>query len=197
MKFIRCLLIVCFVLFPVGESSALGVKGKGGFLKKLLLEPSFFSSVFKDKVADLSFGFDLQLLSLEIMQGLGLAVAYRYQVAPAYHEEYHARIDQWRMNRALNPGDIIQDALNLPIQFQVDRGQEIVFVRFFPTKNEAYKASPYQLQQVPINAKRVLQYLSPGDLVAIPAKLNLLVQAQVAQKFGGLLKAKIGSHLMF
>ena len=188
------LYILFWIALAAPVRSDMGVKGS--WIQRLILEPGFQNSNTVDKVADLSFGFDLQFLNWRILQGLGIAAGYRYQVAPAYQKQHHSRIDHWRLNMNLSPGDLVADALDLPIRFRIGKDREILFIRFFPTKKEAHLATPYHLGQVPISAKRAREYLNPGDLVIMPARLNLMVSAQLGKRVG-LLKAKVGSHLMF
>ena len=111
------------------------------FIQNVLLSPDLTVGAEKENVADLSYGLGVQVPNLQVFEGLGMAAGYSGAVAPAYHEDYYARLDTWKLNVNLTPGNVIQEALSLPIRFGMTRGQEIVFVRFFPSRKEAALAN--------------------------------------------------------
>ena len=165
------------------------------FIQNVLLSPDLTVGAEKENVADLSYGLGVQVPSLQVFEGLGMAAGYSAAVAPAYHDDYYARLDTWKLNVNLTPGNVILDALNLPIRFGVTRGQEIVFVRFFPNRKEAALATPRHLMHLPLSAKRALEHMEPGDLVSIPARLSMVGHLVASNRFS-LLKASVGTHLL-
>ena len=48
----------------------------------------------KEEINDLKIGFDLKLLDLDFLEGLGLSVKYAYEVEPGFSSKYQLRVDQ-------------------------------------------------------------------------------------------------------
>jgi hypothetical protein len=141
------------------------------------LKPSEINERIREEVADLDVRFNVDLLDVDLFEGLGISSRYRYEVEPSYIANYHTRVDKWEIKVDLSPGDIIKDALDLPIYLNIKRDSSIYFVRQFPTKKEALLAKPYLLNKMPVNSQRALKHLQPGDFVSIPAQMSVAVGA--------------------
>ncbi|CBW27363.1 putative exported protein [Halobacteriovorax marinus SJ] len=138
-----------------------------------VLKPSNIQERVKEEVADLDISFRLELFDVDLFEGLGISSRYRYEVEPSYIANYFTRVDRWEVKTDIRAGDIIKDSLDTPIYLNIDRDQSIYFVRQFKSKWEATKALPYLLNRLPINAKRALDYLAPGDFVSIPSDMTI------------------------
>lgn len=141
------------------------------------LKPSEINERVREEIADLDVRFNVDLLDVDLFEGLGISSRYRYEVEPSYIANYHTRVDKWEIKANLSPGDIIKDALDLPIYLNINRDSSVYFVRQFPTKKGALTAKPYLLNRMPVNAERALKYLEPGDFVSIPAQMSVAVGA--------------------
>ncbi|PCJ21552.1 MAG: hypothetical protein COB02_02850 [Candidatus Cloacimonadota bacterium] len=147
------------------------------------LEPAKIKQKIKEEVASLDIGFDVKLLDLKAFEALGISSKYKYEVEPSYQDNYYTRIDKWNLNFSLRPGNFVKD-LDLPISLNIDSGSEILFVRQFKSQKEALLAKPYTPKKIPFKAKWALKNLNVGDFVAIPAKLNIAINASVGSNSG-------------
>ncbi|MCJ8347117.1 hypothetical protein MJH12_16365, partial [bacterium] len=150
---------------------------------KDFLEKAEIQEKIKEEIASLDIGFDVKLLDLQVSEGLGISYKYKYEVEPSYQDNYYTRIDKWNLNLSLSPGNFVKD-YDLPISLNIDSGSEILFVRQFRNKKEALLAKPYTPKHIPFKAKWALQNLKVGDYVAIPAKLNIAINASIEAKEG-------------
>lgn len=143
----------------------------------------------KDKIADADINITAKLLDLDIVDGLNLAVKYRYELEPSYSSEgLYTRTDKYIVNLDLASGDLLNvtgdNGLSdqFPIGFSIKKGAEILFARQFDNQSKAAFALPYSLLQLPTTAKNALARLNPGDFVSIKTNLNLAVSGQLLSK---------------
>ena len=186
-------LALASILLPSSFLQAGPVAEKWSELKNSL-EPAKIEQKIKDKITSLDIGFDLDLIDLDLFDGAGLAAKYRYEVEPGYHGDWYTRVDKWKVRAKLSPGDFLSEH-DLPIGFLVENNAEFVFVRQFKSQKEALTARPYHPGRTPVNAERALEKLNPGDFVAIPARLNLLISANLGAQ-SGVFHAGLGTHYL-
>ncbi len=145
-----------------------------------LMEKYLDKAKLKEQIAkeitNLDLHFDMNLGSIDIIDGINIAGKYRYQVEPSYQNNYHTRIDKWDINTGINPGTLLKGIVDLPINFSISRNNSFFFVRQFKSKVQAMDAIPYSLHKLPLNSGRALK-LNIGDFAAIPANLNLAFSA--------------------
>ena len=127
-----------------------------------------------NEIADIDIRFNLKLFDLDLYEGVGIGSRYRYEVEPSYVDNYYTRVDTWRLNANVRPGDMISKD-SLPFGLNIEKGQEVHFIRQFKSKKRALKAVPYNFKHFPYNSERIIEKLHPGDFVAIPAHLNLVI----------------------
>lgn len=127
-----------------------------------------------DKIADVDVKFSLKLFNLDLYEGVGISSKYRYEVEPSYVDNYYTRVDTWNLNSNIRPGDILSEE-PLPFGLSMEKGEEVHFVRQFKSKSKALKALPYNFKHFPYNSEQIISKLNPGDFVAIPAHLNLVI----------------------
>jgi len=143
-------------------------------------QDALISKVY-DEVADFKIGFTAKLFDLSIVDGVKASLAYTYQLEPSYNAGYYSRIDSWKLKEDIRPGDIIQNALKskLPVFLNISNGNEVIFIRHYKDKLKAATAIPYTPIHLPLTASLARSNLNPGDFVAIPAEMNLIVGADV------------------
>jgi len=129
----------------------------------------------KEVIANQDINFNVNLGDIDLIEGVNIAGNYRYNVESSYISKYYTRIDKWDLRAGINAGEVIKDYLDLPFSFSINRDKSIYFVRQFPSKLDAMKAIPYTPAKLPITANRALQALNPGDMVSMPANLNVAV----------------------
>jgi hypothetical protein len=144
------------------------------------LTPSAVASSLRNRIASLDIRLGVDLLEGELLEGVNAAVRYRYQVEPSYKGDYHLRMDRWIMQADVNPGDLLGDYDLSPVGLNLQKGAEILFVRSFRKKSEAFKALPYTPAQIPFTANRIIDKLEVGDFVSMTSDLNLVVSASTA-----------------
>jgi hypothetical protein len=149
----------------------------------------------KEEIAEMDVSASVRLLDLDVAEGVGISSKYKYEVEPSYMAKHHTRIDRWKLNTNIRPGDILKDHIELPVYLNIDKGAEINFVRQFPSKKEALKAIPYSLNKLPTNAKRALK-LNVGDFVSIPTNMSVAVGASIANA-ADILRANAGAYVVF
>lgn len=130
-----------------------------------------------EKLASLDVHFNGDIFDLDIIDGINLSTKYRYEVEDSYQAQFYSRIDKWDLNFTIKPMDIVSDTISSPLSFQVNRKTSVLFVRQFPSKKEALTAIPYSFNKLPIKAQDALTKLNTGDLVIIPAQMNILLEA--------------------
>lgn len=147
-------------------------------ISDLLDKEEFDKQKIKEKVEKellkLDIGFNVDLASIDLIDGINLSSKYRYNVEPSYQDKYFTRVDKWDLNGSINAGTLLKDHLDLPFSFTVSRNSSFVFVRQFQSKVKAMDAIPYTPAKLPLSANRALKLMA-GDFVSIPANLNLAV----------------------
>ena len=143
-----------------------------------LLEKKTFATKIRDEVAALDIKASIKLLDVDLADGINLSSKYKYEVETSYQDQFFTRIDKWDVNAGINVGDLINNFVELPFSFSVNRNTSFLFVRQFKSKKEAIKAIPYTPKRLPLNADLVLKNLDAGDFVSMPANLNIAVEAR-------------------
>lgn len=133
----------------------------------------------RNRIASLDFGHTFNIADAEIFEGVTAALKYRYQVEPSYKGDYHLRMDRWILDLDVGPGDELADFGNAAIGLNLKKGTDIVFVRPFKDKAEAFKATPYGLDHLPFTTKRLVDKLAVGDFAAFTSQLNLVVEPSI------------------
>jgi hypothetical protein len=193
-SFLRFFFLTCFISLSIFGNSPEG-ETTWGQVRRNLLKPSVLKNIIKEKVADLHVGLDLKFLSLSAFEGIGLAARYRYEFEPSYQEGFFQRVDHWKLRTSLLPGSLLQNVFNFPLAFHLEGERELLYIRQFKSHEEALKAKPYHLRQLPFTAKKALENLNPGDFVLIPCRLNLMVEAR-AGVGAGLLSSEVSTHYL-
>jgi hypothetical protein len=178
---------ICLILVLSANTYAGGIKD--------FLKPEKVIGEIKEEVAEMDISLDAKLLDLELAKGVGLSSKYKYEVEPSYKAKYFTRVDSWKLNVDLKPGDIIRDSIDLPIFLNISRGKEIKFIRQFPSKKKALTRIPYTLLNTPLNAKKALD-LEVGDFVSIPSRLNIAMGVNLSQSAGAF-RAGAQYYVMF
>ena len=137
----------------------------------------------KSLSADLNISLDL--LDLDLYEGIGISSKYKYQVERSERPNMHTRIDRYQFKLNVRPGSIIREALDLPINVGINRGSEVCFVRHFTEKKAALQAIPYTPRNLPLNAERALEHLIPGDYVALPVNLTVSQGTGLSSEYAG------------
>ena len=141
------------------------------------LKPAHINERAKEEFADLDVHFNVDLLDIDLFEGVGISSRYRYEVEPSYQANYFTRVDKWEMKTNLSPGDLIKDSVDFPIFLNINKDSSVYFVRQFKSKAKALTALPYSFNKLPITADRALEKLIPGDFVSIPADMSVTVGA--------------------
>lgn len=129
----------------------------------------------KDILAKLDLSATLDLLDLELADGLSGLFGYQGKVEPAYRGSLFTRMDRWRLQTTLSVGDFVDP--DTPIFVDIEHGAEIHFIRQFATQKEALTAPVrFDVSRLPVNAERAWK-LPEGEVVILPARMNI---------FGGL-----------
>ncbi len=131
----------------------------------------------RETIADQDVNFNVDLGSIDLIDGINLSNEYRYGVEASYINKYYTRIDKWDLKAAVNVGEVVKDLVDIPFSFSINKSSSFFFVRQFPKKLDAMKAIPYAPNKLPLNAKLALKNLSPGDFVSMPANLSVAVSA--------------------
>ena len=165
----------------IGFSFALALSSANAFalesrMDHLEKESNFTQKIY-DKLASLDIHFNGDIFDLDIIDGINLSTKYRYEVEDSYKAQFFSRIDKWDLNFTVEPMDIISDNISSPVSFKLNRKTSVLFVRQFPSKKEALTAIPYSFNKLPIKAEDALTKLNTGDLVIIPAQMNILLEA--------------------
>lgn len=169
---------------------------------KDILDPVNLEERLLDEVAVRDIGVDLNLVDLEVFDGINTSLKYRYEVEPSYQEGYYTKIDRWTVKTQIRPGDIL--GLSTPLYLNIDRGTEIIFARqikavqnkrFLPQREALKTVKPYTLKNLPVTAQRAVDHLKPGDYVSFQAQLNLVVGARTMIS-SGFLPASADTHYL-
>ncbi|WP_127714542.1 hypothetical protein [Halobacteriovorax sp. HLS] len=153
----------------------LSISAQAGFFD--FLKPAEINERVREEIADLDIHFNVDLLDVDLFEGVGISSRYRYEVEPSYMANHFTRVDKWEIKADIRPGDIIKDAIDSPIYLNIDKNSSIYFVRQFESKKDAITAIPYSFNKLPINADRAIEKLQPGDFVSIPANMSVTVGA--------------------
>ena len=184
MRFLFFFILALTLLAP---SSHAGIKD--------WLSPAKLKEEIKREIAELDIKFKVDLVDLNLAEGIGISSRYRYEVEPSYMDGWYNRMDKWILKANLNPGDLLSDVVDLPISINIENGTEIIFVRQFKSKKKALTALPYTFARLPLKAKWARKNLKPGDFVSIPTRLNIVVGAGLSFT-EGVFGAGINSHYL-
>jgi len=183
MRFLSVLLLT--LSFFISNSSA-GIKD--------WLDPANLKEEIKKEIAELDIGFKVDLVDLNLAEGIGISTRYRYEVEPSYMDGWYSRMDKWTLKAGLRPGDFLDD-VDLPISLNIENGVDVVFVRQFKTRKKAMTALPYTFARLPLKAKWARKNLSPGDFVSLPTRLNIVVSAGMSFS-EGIVGAGVNTHYL-
>ena len=142
------------------------------------LEKKDIQGKFQKEIANLDIDFTADLVDLDLVSGLNLSAKYKYDVEASYQDQYYTRVDKWDLKTSVNVGDIVDNFVELPFSFSMNRENSVFFVRQFKQKKEAIKALPYTPKKLPLTAELALKNLEAGDFVSIPANLNIAIEAR-------------------
>lgn len=149
------------------------------------LEPTKVQERVRQEFADLDINFNIDLLDVDLFEGLGLSSRYRYEVEPSYEKGLHSRVDKWQIKLDLKPGDILGSTLDTPVYFNINRNSEVYFVRQYKSKKRALTALPYTLAKLPLTADLAIKSLLPGDFVSLPASMSIVIGASASSATTG------------
>ena len=144
------------------------------------LEKKDLEGKLKKEIANLDINFSADLGDIDLAQGLNLSAKYKYDVEASYQDQFYTRIDKWDLKASINVGDIVENFVEMPLSFSVNRENSFFFVRQFKNKKDALKALPYTPAKLPLTAELALKNLDAGDFVSIPANLNVAIQARAS-----------------
>jgi len=137
-----------------------------------LLTPAKIETKVKEEVADLHVTTGATLFDVDLAGAVGFSTKYKYEVEPSHKAGFYTRVDEWKLKVNLRPGDIIK-GLAAPIFFNIEKGENILFIRQFKKQKKALIAKPYTILRLPLNAQLAKEKLRPGDLVQIPTTMSL------------------------
>ena len=135
----------------------------------------------KEKIKKSVSNFDINFstgFGADVVNGVNLSAHYTYQVEASYQNQYYSRVDKWNLETGIDVGDLVENFVDIPFSFSVNRNNDFLFVRQFKSKKEATKALPYTPKRLPLSAEAALDNLSTGDFVSMPANLNIAVEAK-------------------
>jgi hypothetical protein len=160
------------------------------FLSLLILSPSYgqVTGIIKksgEKInrtlhklwADWDPSFKLQLLDLDIIDGISLGARYYYEVYPAYRGKLFQRVDRYETRLDISALDIL--GRTSPLYLGIDKGTEVFFVRNFESKSKAARQPPVPFWKLPLTSEGALDKdFRVGDVVSIPTHLYFAIGAQ-------------------
>lgn len=164
--------------------------GLGNFLDKRELPKKI-----RDEIADLDISFSADLGDFDLVNGINISTKYRYEVEASYMDQYYTRIDKWDLKAAVDVGDMIDNFVDTPFSFSIDRKNSFFFVRQFKNKKEAVTSLPYTPKRLPLSADLALKNLSVGDFVSMPATLNVAASAGVSTSTAGSVVLDAGANI--
>jgi len=159
-------LIILLVLFSCGVVSATSA---GDFFRQLVLNPNF--QIFKAHF----FGGDV-----------GIKGGYQPGVEASYHEGLYTRWDRYYFDATLQHSQDLGKVAKIDFSLapSVKHDLEVQFARQFLSKKNAYLATPYFVDHIPVTADDAIKKLNIGDFVTIKAELNLMVTANFLKNLG-------------
>ncbi len=166
-------------LVAMSALSLLSFQANAGALSEYLEKKDVEQKV-RDSIANLDIHFKANMGDIDLIDGVNIAARYRYNVEASYQDQYYTRVDKWDVDTKINVGDMVQSMVDSPFGFSVNRETSFLFVRQFKSKGEALKALPYTPAKLPLSADAALEKLDVGDFVAIPANLNIAVDAKAS-----------------
>ncbi|MDG0815344.1 hypothetical protein [Bdellovibrio svalbardensis] len=137
------------------------------------LQPAKIIEKIRQQIAKQDIGVSIGLIDGEIFSGFSTALGYKLESEPSYIDGYYTRVDKYRLEAQVNPGDILEDN-DSPIGFTIQQNTEIIFARQFKSQSDSLKAFPYTLKNLPLNAHKAIRNLQVGDFVALQAKLGIV-----------------------
>lgn len=122
---------------------------------------------------------DLRLLGTELFEGANLKTGYRYEVDPSYKFGLFTRLDRYYFNTTVDTNPEIKEvpADDFGVGLEVKHLLEVDFARQFKTPEDALKAKPYFIQNIPLDSRKAIENLKEGDMVSMKARLNIVVAA--------------------
>ncbi len=145
------------------------------FASDLLEESNPVGRRIKIDLASIDLKTDLNIVDLNFFEGLNLSARYSYEVEPSYQGGYYTRIDRYQIKAEIRPGDFF-DYEDLPVYLNIERGSEVIFVRQFQSQGLAVISPPvFNPRRIPFSSKLAIEHMQPGDFVAIPARMNIVV----------------------
>jgi hypothetical protein len=165
-------IIISFMTITLWSNLAYGEVPK--FLQKTVIQEKI-----RDTYLNTSVKFDFDLLQGDIVDGVSLGANYAYDVSPSFKQGHQTRMDKWSIQANISPGDLIPGIIPSPFSIGLNKNSSVTFIRQFKTKSEALTATPYGLNRIPLTAKKVLEVLKEGDLVAFPASMNISIGSSI------------------
>ncbi|MNJ99895.1 hypothetical protein D3C87_176760 [compost metagenome] len=158
------------------------------------LEPAFLKERVRKEVAKASIRGSLNLVDVEIYNGISASIRYRLESEPSYIEGYYTRLDRYLLSASISPGDILEDN-DSPIGFSVNKDTEVIFARQFKSQGQSLTAMPYTLKHIPLSAKNAIENLQPGDFVALQADLSVVFSVGASSSLSSVLDMKGSTHV--
>lgn len=160
------------------------------------LAPANISRSVKKLIAKQKIGASLNLVNLDVYDGISLGLKYRIQSEPSYVDSYYTRLDKYQFEQGVSVGDLIE-GLDLPFAFNISKNTDIIFARQFKSQKESVVARPYTFKNFPLTAERALDRLSPGDFVSFETRLSLVVGLNTSMPLvNKLIEAKAYTHAL-
>ncbi|OFZ26878.1 MAG: hypothetical protein A2381_19820 [Bdellovibrionales bacterium RIFOXYB1_FULL_37_110] len=131
----------------------------------------------KKHLLELDLNFSIDLLKIELLEGIDFITKYRYDSEPSYHNGYYTRIDKWDAKFKINAGELLENIVGeLPFGNTIQPGKSIIFVRQYKDQLKARTALPINpILKLPRNAK-IAQDLEEGTFVSMQTYLNLITR---------------------
>ena len=122
----------------------------------------------KKHLLELDLNFSIDLLKIELLEGIDFITKYRYDSEPSYHNGYYTRIDKWDAKFKINAGELLENIVGeLPFGNTIQPGKSIIFVRQYKDQLKARTALPINpILKLPRNAK-IAQDLEEGTFVSM------------------------------
>lgn len=179
-------LILCiFTILP----SLAGTTKDDDFLKSGKIK-----DIIIREVANLNLSTSIDILDYDKITGLGVGLKYNYEMTPSYLKGKFARVDEWKFNRSVNPGALI-DAIT-PVNLTFAKEDKVTFIRHFESQKKAILAIPYSINKMPFDANSTLKRLNIGDFVSIPAKMTLNIGASTSYSYVDIVGASAYANII-
>ncbi len=141
---------------------------------KKLESPSSAIVTQAEKIfTDLSTQVEFDLFDFKNKSSFSFSPKYKFNIDKALEGGYYTRTDLWRLKTKVD-GGVILDHINTPYSFGLSKKAQAKFIRQFATKEEAWRARPYTLLNIPTNAEKALS-LNYGDYISVPSTMNLFM----------------------